>query len=242
MREDGRVDCAVAREALSARLDGEREPVPSARVDEHVRSCPRCTAWFADTREHAMALRRLAGAPLLSATPPPEPRRGAAAVAWSRRYLVRALLGVVGVAQVGLAAAQMAGAHFGMVAAHHGAATGAHLLNESTAWSAALGVVMVAAALRPAVASGLACLLVTYVALLGYYVVADGIAGQVTTARVLSHAPVVLAAVLTTLLWDGARRVRPVTRPETFDAPVPGVRLRIAAPGEQPRPTTDSAA
>lgn len=38
--------CEVAREALSARVDGERETVPSARVDEHVAGCAECTAFF----------------------------------------------------------------------------------------------------------------------------------------------------------------------------------------------------
>lgn len=39
--------CEVAREALSARLDGERATVPSARVDEHLAGCADCTTWFA---------------------------------------------------------------------------------------------------------------------------------------------------------------------------------------------------
>ncbi|NDK90681.1 hypothetical protein GYA93_13980 [Gordonia desulfuricans] len=38
--------CEVAREALSARVDGERETVPSARVDEHVAGCPDCAEWY----------------------------------------------------------------------------------------------------------------------------------------------------------------------------------------------------
>ncbi len=39
--------CEVAREAMSARLDGERENVPSARVDEHLAGCAACTAYAA---------------------------------------------------------------------------------------------------------------------------------------------------------------------------------------------------
>lgn len=41
-----RVYCSVAREALSARIDGEAGPVPAARVDEHLESCADCSAWF----------------------------------------------------------------------------------------------------------------------------------------------------------------------------------------------------
>ncbi|MGV9668988.1 MULTISPECIES: zf-HC2 domain-containing protein [Gordonia] len=39
--------CEVAREALSARTDGERETVPSVRVDEHVAGCADCTEFAA---------------------------------------------------------------------------------------------------------------------------------------------------------------------------------------------------
>ncbi|MCB0946449.1 MAG: zf-HC2 domain-containing protein, partial [Mycobacterium sp.] len=39
------MDCDTAREALSARIDGEREPIPGARVDEHLAGCPACRDW-----------------------------------------------------------------------------------------------------------------------------------------------------------------------------------------------------
>ncbi|MGA9869586.1 MAG: zf-HC2 domain-containing protein [Rhodococcus sp. (in: high G+C Gram-positive bacteria)] len=37
-----RRDCPLAREALSARIDGEREPVPTHRTDEHLATCTDC--------------------------------------------------------------------------------------------------------------------------------------------------------------------------------------------------------
>jgi predicted anti-sigma-YlaC factor YlaD len=190
MRENGPVDCVVAREALSARLDGEREPVPSARVDEHLRDCPECTSWY-----DAVSGR---------------PNRGTGAVSrlWQRLspHLLTIAIVVVGVAQVGLAIAQAAGINFGMVAAHHGSASGAHLLNESTAWSAALGIATIAMAFRRRIAPGLACVLVIYCGFLAYYVVSDALAGQVTPVRVLSHVPVALAAVVS--MW-ASRTKRP---------------------------------
>ena len=70
----------------------------------------------------------------------------------------------------------------------------------------ALGVVMVIAAIRPAAASGLAGVLGAFVAVLGVYVIRDAAAGTVTTDRILSHLPVVAAAVLAFLVW---RRDRP---------------------------------
>ena len=39
MRDYEDMDCDVAREALSARIDGEREQIPAARVDEHLADC-----------------------------------------------------------------------------------------------------------------------------------------------------------------------------------------------------------
>ena len=59
MRDYRDVDCEVAREALSARLDGEREPVPSSRVDEHLADCAACRAWFDQVASEARGLRRL---------------------------------------------------------------------------------------------------------------------------------------------------------------------------------------
>ncbi len=199
----GDVECEVAREALSARIDGEREPVPSSRVDEHVASCRLCAQWYTGAQQQADALRRLATAGVTAsahATPAPAP----AQAGW-RPGSLRAALAVAGLLQIGFAVAQAAGANFGMVAAHDGTATGAHLLNESTAWSAAVGLVTVAAAFARRLLPGLACVLLTFTVVLGYYVVTDVVSGQVTIARVVSHLPVVFATVLALLAWWTSR-------------------------------------
>jgi len=203
MRDYEDMDCDVAREALSARIDGEREQIPAARVDEHLADCGSCRQWQADAIEQTQLLRRLAGRSQLSAVRPrtvPEPRRSPA-VSWQRWAL-----GAVGVVQLVLAVAQALGAHLGVPHA----AIGGHVLNESTAWSAALGVVMVAAAVRPPVAGGLMWVLGAFAAVLSVYVVGDAVAGRVTADRVLTHLPVVVGAVLAWLVWrpghpDGRR-------------------------------------
>lgn len=238
----------MAREALSARIDGEREPVPSARVDEHVRRCPRCATWYTSARDQAVELRRLAG---VVAGAPPAPtgvgadRAGAVArlVSGCRRYGLQGALALAGVVQVGLAVVQATGVDFGLVAAHHGAATGAHLLNESTAWCAALGIVTVAAALRPSVAAGLAGVLVAYVGLLSCYVITDAVAGQVTTMRIVSHVPVAAAAVLAVLVWHTTRRGDPPPQVGGVGVDQPWTpRVRGLQRGEQLRSSDDSAA
>ncbi|MGW4100998.1 DUF2275 domain-containing protein [Mycobacterium sp. NPDC004974] len=209
------MDCVVAREALSARLDGEREPVPSARVDEHLRDCRDCAAWYDKAGTLALQLRDLANAGLMgTVNGRPDRRKGALGGLgqWLSRHLLTVAIVVIGVAQVVLAVAQAVGMNFGMVAAHHGSASGAHLLNESTAWSAALGIATVAMAFRHRIAPGLACVLVIYCGFLAYYVVSDAIAGQVTPVRILSHLPVAVAAVLSVLASRATRPQDPSPR------------------------------
>ena len=46
MRNDAGMRCEVAREALSARLDGERPQVLAQQVDAHLESCGRCRTWL----------------------------------------------------------------------------------------------------------------------------------------------------------------------------------------------------
>ncbi|MGB8402437.1 MAG: zf-HC2 domain-containing protein, partial [Mycobacterium sp.] len=54
------MECEIAREALSARMDGEREPVPTGRVDEHLASCQDCRRWQAQMESQMQLLRGLA--------------------------------------------------------------------------------------------------------------------------------------------------------------------------------------
>lgn len=193
------MDCDVAREAISARIDGEREPVPSARVDEHLAGCPDCADWQARATAQAQLLRALGGrestGPAVVADPDPAP--AATRRAWP---VARIGLGAVGVVQVALALAQAATGDLGV---GHG---GGHLLNESTAWSVALGVMMIGAALRPAAAAGLAGVLAVFSVALTGYVVADAVGGAVSGMRMLSHLPVLAGTVLAVLVWRGARR------------------------------------
>ena len=175
------MDCDVAREALSARVDGEREPVPAHRVDEHVAGCAPCRDWQSALLDQTHLLRRLAGRSLVAAVPAPkEPaHRGRPRISW-----LRAALAVVGAVQLAVAVAQGIGLNLGM-AHQHGAAAG-HLMNESTAWSAALGVVMAATAFRPRLASGVAAVLVAYSAVLAVFVITDALAGAVTATMTVA--------------------------------------------------------
>lgn len=218
------MDCDIAREALSARIDGEREPVPAPRVDEHLATCEPCRDWYAAAVDQTQLLRRLAGRSQVAAvaTPDQPPRHrstpGSAAL-WRRRAL-----GLIGAAQLVLAVAQGFGANVGTSAGHHAMMSG-HLLNESTAWSAALGVVMVIAAIRPAAAAGLAGILAVFTTVLAVYVVNDALSGAVSLDRILSHLPVLLGTVLALLVWRDVRSPGPQPRsdalPVTDDVVLP---------------------
>lgn len=194
------MDCDIAREALSARIDGEREPVPSARVDEHLAGCAPCREWQVAAVEQTQSLRRLAGRSQLAAVrSPAEPqptRLDSLTASWPRWSL-----GAIGVTQLALAITQGMGARLGIP---QSTATG-HVLNETTAWSAALGVVMIVAALRPALAGGLAWVLAAFTALLVIYELDDAVAGQVGFERALTHLPVVAGALLAFMVWRRAR-------------------------------------
>ncbi len=199
------MNCDIAREALSARIDGEREPIPSSHVDEHLAGCEPCRTWQAAAVEQTQLLRRLAGRSQVAVVRAPvnsEPDRLDALVAsWPRWSL-----GAVGVTQVALAITQSLGAGLGVPQSAAG-----HVLNESTAWSAALGVVMIVAALRPALAGGLAWVLAAFAGLLVIYEFDDAFAGQVGIERGLTHLPIVAGALLAFLVW---RRDRATSAPE----------------------------
>lgn len=198
------MDCDIAREALSARIDGEREPIPAARVDEHLAGCAPCRDWQAAAVDQTQVLRRLAGRSQLAAVRPPAEERpelhSRPSISW-RRWALAA----VGVVQLALAIAQGLGADLG---APHGAG---HILNESTAWSAALGVVMLAAAIRPVMAGGLTWVLASFACFLLLYEVMDTDEGREALNRPLTHLPVVAGAVLALLVW---RRDRPESGPQ----------------------------
>jgi RNA polymerase sigma factor (sigma-70 family) len=227
MRNDAGMRCDVAREALSARLDGERPQVLAQQVDDHLESCRRCRSWLIGA---AVQTRRLASV---------EPGKGPdlvekimASVAeqssghqrrmrWLRSHYRRWGLIAVGVFQLAIAAAQISGIDFGMVSSHmHGAMSGEHLMHESTAWLLALGLAMVAAGIWPVTAIGVAAITGVYsVALLGYVIV-DAFAGEVTAARIASHMPLLLGLAFALLVArERIRRPGASERADTADSP-----------------------
>lgn len=190
------MSCAEYRESLSARLDGEDSPAERAATDAHLAGCPACREWF----EAAVAVTRLARvavAPgvvdvtdaVLHAAPKPRRRRSLVPAA-------RVLLGVFGLAQFLLGAAQISG----FDAAQHlhrsiGGGAG-HLWHESAAWNVAVGAGFGWIALRRARPTGIVPTLTAFVVVLSLLTVNDLIGGRVDVARVLSHSLIVAGYVI----------------------------------------------
>jgi predicted anti-sigma-YlaC factor YlaD len=160
-------------------------------------------------------------------------RRLASLVGWTWARWALGLVGVLGV-MVTVMQAFAPGARVEM--------TGAHLLGESVAWSAAIGLVMIAAAVRPGAAAGLAGVLIAYSAVLAVYVVGDAATGAVTLLREVTHLPVVVGAVLALLVWRGNRAPRPSPRRTASQPPNADTRDSASAPARAHRRPRDGSA
>lgn len=158
-------------------------------------------------------------------------------MSWQRWVLLLA-----GGAQVVLAIVQGLGVDVGLshshpLNGHH------HLLNESTSWSLAIGVVMVGAALRPRAAAGLAGVLVVFAGALTAYITVDALSGAVTVVRMITHLPVVVGAIFALMVWRGESDSGPT--PESVAAEPDIVLPENASRGRRRghlRPTDGSAA
>jgi predicted anti-sigma-YlaC factor YlaD len=183
------MDCGTCREALSARLDGEAEPVPAAEVDEHLAGCASCEVWQADA---ALLTRRVRVRPV---TPTPD-FVGAVLVESRprRRPVARVALGAIGFLQLLLAVAQLFGTD---VHVHNGGETlTGHLLNEGAAWNLALGLAMLAAAWQPKRAIGLLPAVAVFVTALAVISLVDTATVGVPGGRLLSHIPLLAGLAL----------------------------------------------
>jgi predicted anti-sigma-YlaC factor YlaD len=237
------MNCDTAREALSARMDGELEPVPSAAVDEHLAECASCRNWYAAAADlrRTMLVRPAPVVPDLTAAimaqrPAPRRPRG--------HLIIRMALATVALVQTGLAMAELFGVSVGMAQQNSVFMMG-HMSHESAAWNVAIGIGLAWAALRTRTAAAQLPMLTVFVGVLAAASVIDVVHGAVTADRLLSHIPVVAGVVL---LWLVRRTLpgegRPIpstgsTRQEFNDAeaaqaqPVP----LVGWPGADRRPT-----
>jgi predicted anti-sigma-YlaC factor YlaD len=184
--------CDTAREALSARIDGEQEPAPAAAVDHHQMNCASCQNWYMAARglhrsmvvAPAPAIPDLTEAILAQVQPP----RTLASMA-------RIALGVVAVVQTALALSQLFGADTGMSGEQMVFMMG-HMNHESASWNLAVGIGLSWAAMRTRTAAAQLPMLTVFVATLAGMSVLDVLRGDVSAARLLSHLPLVVGVAL----------------------------------------------
>lgn len=185
------VDCMTCREALSARMDGEDEPVPAEQTDQHLTSCVACRSWQVRVEQMSRTLR------VREATPVPDLSATILDTAVlplaTRGWWARIALIVVAVAQLGLALSQILGVGAPTNHGHAGLTGAEHLFNESSAWNLALGIGLLWAAFRSRVTTGLIPVLSGFVVLLGVYSVHDLVTGVAPVSRVVLHGLLLLA-------------------------------------------------
>ncbi|XVS61604.1 zf-HC2 domain-containing protein [Actinosynnema sp. CA-299493] len=194
------MDCDTCREALSARADGEAEPVPAEETDAHLATCAGCRRWRedADALTRSLRVRPAAEVPdlaaaVLAATPvtPPVSRS-------TRGWYWRMGLAGTAVVQLTLGMAQVFGVDSTSVHGGHtgGGQASTHLFNESTAWNLALGLGLLWTALRPKAVVGVLPVVAAFVAVLVPFSVNDLVTGAVALPRITSHAFLLLGLAL----------------------------------------------
>jgi predicted anti-sigma-YlaC factor YlaD len=186
------MECDMAREAISARIDGEDTGLPDDVLDVHLASCAACRDW--QQRAHGVTRRaRLGGlfldrdlSPRVQAAFPP-------AVAGPRQVFVqRAGLAVVAIAQLAITVPLLIFGH------DHDA--GAHAAHELGSFDLALAVAFAVGAIRPALSAGLAWPCGIAAAGLAGTAIADLIGGQTIGADEAQHLIAVFGATL--LFWQ----------------------------------------
>lgn len=230
------VDCLTCREALSARLDGEDEPVPTEQTDRHLASCAECRSWQARVQHQSRMLRIRQASPvpdlsaaILDLAVPPQETRGW----WARIALI-----AVATAQLALALSQLIGVHLTVDGSTHG---DGHLFNESTAWNFALGAGLLWAAFHSRVTSGLIPVIAGFVLVLVPYSVHDMVTGAVGVSRVAEHGLLVVALALLIVInrrYDEPAPRHGSTLDEDTDATARagGGETPAPAPGTAPHP------
>jgi predicted anti-sigma-YlaC factor YlaD len=184
------MECDRAREAISARIDGEDPGVPAGALDAHLADCRACRAW--QQRAHVMTRRARLGGPFLDhdlseqvlAAVSPVPRR--------RRLALRAALLAAALGQLAVTVP--------LLILGHDQDAGAHAAHELGSFDLALAIAFAVGAIRPALSAGLAWTCGIAAAGLAGTAIADLIGGQAIGADEAQHLIAVAGALL--LIWQ----------------------------------------
>jgi predicted anti-sigma-YlaC factor YlaD len=201
------MECDRAREAISARIDGEDPGVAGEVIDAHLAGCGDCRAW--QQRAYTVTRRARLGSWLPGTSFPDHdltPRVLAAvrpgAAGRRRRLGQRAGLAAVALAQLAITVPLLVLGH------DHGAGT--HAAHELGSFDLALAIAYIVGAVRPALSAGLAWPCGVAATGLVATAVADLIGGQTIGADEAQHLIAVAGAAL--LFWQ-ARTVARIAGP-----------------------------
>jgi predicted anti-sigma-YlaC factor YlaD len=196
------VKCERFREAASARLDGEPIGMASSALAHHLTTCSDCARWNTEaTRLTRLARLGTANVPDLA-----EKILGDAVLparrVLKRRNRLRLGLVLVGLIQLAIAAPALFGTDVGMAMAVHAS-------HEEAAWNVAVGIAMLATAVRPQRASGVLSVLATFVGVLALLSIRDVASGAVAVERLATHLAAVAGLVLVAGLSRAERALPP---------------------------------
>ena len=210
------MECDLAREAISARIDGEDPGLPDDVLDVHLASCAACQSW--QQRAYGVTRRARLGGSFLDRDLSPQVLAAFPPAARGPRRLLaqRAGLAALAVAQLAITVPLLIFGH------DHDA--GAHAAHELGSFDLALAIAFAVGAIRPALSAGLAWPCGIAAAGLAGTAIADLIGGQTIGADEAQHLIAVFGAAL--LFWQ-ARTYRSVTAGPA----VAGVRAVAAGRG-----------
>jgi predicted anti-sigma-YlaC factor YlaD len=192
------MECDRAREAISARIDGEDPGVPDGALDAHLADCEACRGW--QQRAHVMTRRARLGGPfldhdltgqVLAAVPPATARR-------RLRPALRAALLAVSLAQLAVTVP--------LLIMGHDPDSGTHAAHELGSFDLALAIAFAVGAFRPALSAGLAWTCAIAAAGLAGTAIADLVGGQTIGADEAQHLIAVAGALL--LIWQARAGTR----------------------------------
>jgi predicted anti-sigma-YlaC factor YlaD len=201
------MDCTTAREAISARLDGEPSDVEPDLLEAHLAGCPACRAW----REQAHQITRRARLVPARASSPSEALLAAVAAThrgpawWRSTALIRGGLVTVALAQIAVTVPALI---FGT-----DRDAPIHVAHEMGSFDMALAVGFLAAAWAPTRAQGMRTLVGAAALLLVVTATIDLIAGRTSLSDEAPH-------LLTVAGWLLLRRLALLAPPNTGDRAV----------------------
>lgn len=226
------MECDRAREAISARIDGEDPGLPGSVLDAHLAGCADCRNW--QQRAHEVTRRARLGGPfldhdltgqVLAAAPPVPAGRG-------RKLAQRAGLAAIALAQLAITVP--------LLFLSHDYGAGLHAAHEIGSFDLALAITFAVGAVRPRLSSGLAWPCGIAAGGLVVTAIIDLIGGQTIGADEAQH--LIAAAGAALLFWQartaGTGTAGPaIPLPQPSAAPFPQ-RTRAAGQTAIPWPAT----